>query len=224
MITTCGNGLAPRYHLIVVTFDDAGRPIPFEAEGYFNETPSGIDSLVDLNHDGRAELLFMNFNDGYWITNIYTVQNGRWSRIRGAFAGHNFPLYTRFTNKSNKKAVTPEPERHPFAPDLSNETPVASGTVAGWTWIPTNDTNETPELRITDVDGKTISCSPVYWYDSAKLVIDEPEGRRIARLSRYDRGSVESFLNEVVSRKLKVRAYGSRQTTGCTPELVWAEP
>ncbi|HKC85713.1 MAG TPA: hypothetical protein VKG02_07060, partial [Blastocatellia bacterium] len=65
---TGGNGLAPTSHFFSLTFDELGRPVPFKADGYFQESNKGITDLVDLDRDGRAELIYMNFDDGYWIT------------------------------------------------------------------------------------------------------------------------------------------------------------
>ena len=53
---------------IAITFDDNARRVTFEADGYFQETDEQIFDLVDLNQNGRAELIYMNFNRGYWIT------------------------------------------------------------------------------------------------------------------------------------------------------------
>lgn len=117
---TGGNGLAPTSHLLAITFDDAGRPVTFAAEGYFQELDGQIFDVVDLNGNGRAELIYMNYDDGYWITNIYEVRNGRWRRIVGRHGNRRYPLYTRFTFKPNHKPTLPKRGRHPTAPDLSN--------------------------------------------------------------------------------------------------------
>ena len=117
-VGTGGNGLAPPTHLILLTFDRAGRPHLLEATGYFDARASDIFDLADLDADGRAELLFMVYDDGYWITNLYRVRDARWSRVEGRFAGLNFPLYTRFTHRPNHRPVRPAPGRHPRAPDL----------------------------------------------------------------------------------------------------------
>ena len=58
-----------------------GRPVPFEADGYFQEDGRGIYDLVDLDGDRRAELVYMNFDDGYWVTNLYEAEAGRWRRV-----------------------------------------------------------------------------------------------------------------------------------------------
>src|SRR5215470_5038316 len=39
---TGGNGLAPTSHFFSLTFDKLGRPVPFKADGYFQESNKGI--------------------------------------------------------------------------------------------------------------------------------------------------------------------------------------
>lgn len=118
---TGGNGLAPPTRLVFLTFDRQGRPTLFEADGYFDARDSDIFDLTDLDGDGRAELLFMVFDDGYWVTELYRPRDGRWGRVRGRFAGLTFPAYTRFTNRPNHRPVRPAPGRNPRAPDLLDE-------------------------------------------------------------------------------------------------------
>lgn len=117
-INTGGNGLAPSTRLIFVTFDRQGDPTLLEATGYYQTEPNGIPDLADLDGDRRAELVHMVFSEGYWITNVYRLRESRWSLVRGRFAGLNFPLYTRFTNRPNHTPVRPARGRHPVAPSL----------------------------------------------------------------------------------------------------------
>jgi hypothetical protein len=119
-IGTGGNGLAPPTQLLFLTFDRRGRPALFAATGYFQPQPDGIFDVVDMDGDGRAELLYVVFDDGYWITNFYNMREARWNRVP-ALAGLRFPLYTRFTNRPNHRPVRPAPGRHPVAPDLLEE-------------------------------------------------------------------------------------------------------
>jgi hypothetical protein len=118
---TGGNGLAPPTQLVFLTFDRRGRPSLFEATGYFETQAGGIFDVADMDGDGRAELLYMNYDDGYWITNLYRVRESRWSRVEGRFAGLRFPLYTRFTTRPNHRPVSPASGRNPVAPDLLKE-------------------------------------------------------------------------------------------------------
>jgi hypothetical protein len=227
LMPTCGNGLAPSVHMITVTFDSEGRPIPFEAEGYFELKPGGVDSLVDLNHDGKADLIFMNFNDGYWITNIYTVKDGRWNRIQGRFATRSFPLFTRFTNRPNSKAVTQPSGRMPWAPDLSTVNPVVTGSLVEWKWTPTGVVASNYlnlQLTVSDNAGKRTVCTTNYWYDSARLIFDNADGRQVVHFTQDEPTRVDSLLAEAVSQKLQMRLYGNRDWDHCSPELIWAEP
>jgi len=124
---TGGNGLAPPRHLVFLTFDGRGRPTLLEATGFFDPRDSDIFDLTDLDGDGRAELLFMVFDDGYWITNLYRLRDARWGRVEGRFAGLTFPAYTRFTNRPNHRPVRPAPGRNPRAPDLLKKDVEAAG-------------------------------------------------------------------------------------------------
>ena len=117
-MNTGGNGLAPSTRLIFLTFDRKGNPNLFAGTGFYQSGPDGILDVADLDGDQRAELVHMVFSDGYWITNIYRVRESRWKRVQGSFAGLRFPLYTRFTNRPNHRAVRPARGRNPVAPDL----------------------------------------------------------------------------------------------------------
>jgi hypothetical protein len=221
LMPTCGNGLAPSAHMVAITFDTLGRPLLFEAEGYFEEKSNGIDSLVDLNRDGKADLIFMNFNDGYWITNVYSVNRGRWTRMQGSFSGRTFPLYTRFTTQPNNRAVIPPSTRQPWAPDLSNANPVLTGVIVDWKWPDGNVHDLILHLTIL-AGGQQAVCSPEYWFDSARLVLDRPEGRTISHLSAGERNTVDAMLQEFVAKKVPIRLYGRRSSGHCSPELLWA--
>lgn len=118
---TGGNGLAPPTYLIFLTFDRQGAPSLFRTAGFYELRESGIFEVADLDGDGRAELVYMAFDDGYWITNIYQMRDGRWRRAAGRVAGLRFPLYTRFTKLPNHTPVRPARGRHPLAPDLLRE-------------------------------------------------------------------------------------------------------
>lgn len=120
-IGTGGNGLAPPTRLVFLTLDRAGRPTLFDVTGHFEPRARDIFDVADLDGDGRAELLSMNFDDGYWITNLYRVRDSRWSKIEGRFAGLRLPLYTRFTERPNHRPVRPARGRNPVAPDLIKE-------------------------------------------------------------------------------------------------------
>jgi hypothetical protein len=215
---TGGNGLAPTSHLFTLTFDERGRPVPFEADGYFQEDARGVFDLLDLDRDGHAELLYMNFDDGYWVTTIYEVEGGRWHRVEGAHARRTYPLYTRFTRRANRRPVAPRVGRKPFTPDLSNAAPVARGTLASYVW---GDVSQSEDLKLfVNTDGRRVVCSPVAWFGSFGVVADSPEGREVVTVYGNEEAA-KGLLEAAVQAKSEVTLYGRRSAEGCSPEWLW---
>jgi hypothetical protein len=216
---TGGNGLAPTSHLIALTFDERGRPVLFEADGYFQEDARGVFDLLDLDRDGRAELLYMNFDDGYWITTLYEVEGGRWRRVEGAHGGRRtYPLYTRFTNRANRRPTAPESGRKPFMPDLSNAAPVLRGTLASYEWA---DVSQSENIKLfVSTDGGPVTCSPVSWFGSFGVVSDSAEGREVVTVYGNEEAA-KGLLEAAVKAKSEVTLYGRRSAEGCSPEWVW---
>ena len=219
---TGGNGLAPTSHILAITFDEAGRPVTFEAEGYFQELDGKIFDLVDLNRNGRAELLYMNFDEGYWITNIYEVKNAKWQRISGRHGKRNYPLYTRFTFRENHNPTAPKKGRHPFAPDLSNTSPRLVGQLVSYEWADLTSGQDL-SLMIKDKNGAVVLGKPVSWYSTFMIVLDLPEGRKIVSLSANS-DELKSLLDKIVNSHYEVALFGHRRAGSSSPELLWARP
>lgn len=218
---TGGNGLAPPSHFVAVTFESDGRPVRFEAEGYFDADAKGIFDLRDLNGDGEAELIFMNFSDGYWITNLYTARNARWRRIKGRFGSRVYPLYTRFTNRPNRRAVAPRPGRHPFAPDLSNDMASAGGRLRSYRWANVSQ-SEDVELTFETRAGQQMICRPVSWHASFTVVLERAHERKIFTLAGAEE-TVKAALDEIIASRAEVALYGGRAAEGCSPETLWVK-
>jgi hypothetical protein len=215
---TGGNGLAPTSHFIALTFDEQGRPVTFEADGYFEEDARGVFDLLDLDGDGRAELLYMNFDDGYWVTTIYEAEGGRWRRLDGAHGRRTYPLYTRFTNRPNRRPTTPSPGRKPFTPDLSNAASALRGTLASYEWA---DLSQSENLKLfVNAGGSQVTCSPVAWFGSFGVVSDSDEGREVVTVYGNE-AAAKALLDEAVKSKAEVTFYGRRSAEGCSPESVW---
>ena len=216
---TGGNGLAPSRHIFTLTFDAAGRPVPFEADGYFDDRPEGVFDLVDMDGDGRAELIYMNYDDGYWITNLYEVSDARWHRIAGRHARRAYPLYTRFTFRPNRRPVRPRRGRNPSAPDLSNSAPKRRGRLLSYRWADISH-SEDLALIVSDGRGGEVTCSPVAWYGSFGFVVDSGGGRTI--FSAYgNEERTKSLLDEIAGKKIDVAFYGQRVGGKCSPEWAW---
>jgi hypothetical protein len=220
LAATCGNGLAPSSHLVAVTFERNGRPVRFEAEGYFTPDRKGIPDLRDVDGDGRAELIYMNYSDGYWITHLYTTREARWRRIKGRFGGHEFPLYTRFTLRPNRRAVRPAPGRRPFAPDLSNDAPrLRRLKLLSYRWALVKY-SEDIELNLETSEGRQVKCQPVSWYGSFSVVLDDAKGRKIFSLAGTEE-NVKTSLDEIVAGRYDMSLYGQRDPEKCSPETLW---
>jgi hypothetical protein len=222
---TGGNGLAPPMHVTTLMFDEDGRPVPSEMDGYFEFDKRGIEDLVDLDGDGRAELIRQAWDDGYWITSVYEASGARWHRIEGEHAGRRFPLYTRFTHRSNRVATTPAPGRHPVEGDLSNDSPLRNSHLLAVRWANVAQ-SENPRLVLDD---QTV-CEPVAWYSSMTVILDSASGRTAATLKEPE--SARELLETIRDRRLPVQIMGKRRyavtgdrvskPTGCVPETVWA--
>jgi hypothetical protein len=217
---TMGNGMAPTKHILTLTFDDSGRPILFEIEGFFHEVKDEIFDVVDLNQDGHAEIIYMSHSEGYWVTTLYEINNARWKRIAGKFAERSYPLYTRFTNRANRVAVTPKAGRHPMIDDLSNVTPKFSGLLTSYKWADVNS-SEDISMRVKTAEGKVIVCNLASWYSSFSVVIDNAQGRRIVSMSA-DEKTFKAMLDEVVKNKYEVSFFAQRGNEKTSPEILWA--
>jgi hypothetical protein len=125
-----GNGMAPSSSIRIITFEKNGRPLLFGDWGFYGVDEKGVEDLLDINRDGSAELLSMQFGYGYWINNLYQVKNARWQRVRGKFGRLRYPALTRFThrrpNRSVVRKIIPERRRDveiAMQSDLSNNKP-----------------------------------------------------------------------------------------------------
>jgi hypothetical protein len=216
---TGGNGLAPASRLFALTFDEKGRPVPFEADGYFGEDERGVFDLLDIDRDGRAELLYMNFSDGYWVTTLYEAEGGRWRRVEGAHGRRRYPLYTRFTRRPNRRPVAPRAGRKPFTPDLSTTAPALRGTLASYEWADVSR-SEDLKLFVSGPEGGRVACSPVAWYGSFGVVADSAAGREVVTVHGNE-GAAKALLDAAVGAKSEVALYGRRSAGGCSPEWVW---
>jgi hypothetical protein len=223
---TAGNGLAPSSHVLTLLFDAQGRPVPFEAEGYYDTELKSLPELVDMNCNGRAELVFMNFDDGYWITNIYEAGNARWQRVKGRVGNRAFPLFTRFTHRPNHRAVTPARGRHPRSPDLSNQKPVTEGRIVAFKWAKEggDDAQAATDgmfFVVVNSQGEQLSWVADDWYGSLALIIDTREGRQVISLGT-NRERIKKIFDELISRDARVRLFGRRFADKTSPELIWA--
>ncbi len=77
----------PLFSLSILLMDREGMPTPFFTVVYHGENGDGIKHLVDLNHDGHAELLISTFDEitsdarvgafcsGHWTNQLYRFED-----------------------------------------------------------------------------------------------------------------------------------------------------
>jgi hypothetical protein len=94
----------PLFSLSILLMDRDGMPTPFFTVVYRGENGQGIKHLVDLNRDGRAELLISTYDEiasdphvgvfcsGHWTNQLYEFRDFGVEEIRGTVGGITFPL------------------------------------------------------------------------------------------------------------------------------------
>jgi len=105
-----GNGrLAPPGQITILLMDSNGLPSPHEINFYldFHGPPP---QLVDLDHDGRAELIVSAYDEwgwdarvgpscsGHWTHRLFQIKDLKWVQFEGPIAGLTFPLIHRWTH------------------------------------------------------------------------------------------------------------------------------
>lgn len=218
---TGGSGADPTSSLLLLMFEKNGRPFPFVCTGFFEIDRHGLKDLIDLEGNGKCQLIRQSIDDGYWMTSLYQPVAGRVRRLRN-IAGMSLPLYTRFLTGENHSAIKPPVFRHPFEPDLSNDR-VAQARSANHnhirTVMPLKSSN-LQDTRFVLADGK--QCMPGSIYGTMTVVLDERSGRRMASLSAPD--AFFRLLVEINLRRLPVFLFGAgRDAQGClTREIIFA--
>lgn len=218
MYPTMGTGSAPSAMLMILTFDETGRPIASEFEGYFEVKQTGLVDLVDTNKNGKAELIYMHNDEDYWMTSLYELTNARWQKLEKS-AGFQYPLYTRYTREPNHKAVQPDAKHHPYPADLTNQTAGITGTLKDVTWADMKY-DESNALSVETAQGikQCVINAP---FGSFTLLLDTPEERKIVSFSAED-ASLQMLLMDMKKQAYPVQLYGQRSAKQCSPTLLWA--
>jgi hypothetical protein len=226
----CGVGLAPPIWLDLITFERTGRPVLLSLSGYFFDGDSDFAALRDLNHDGKADLIDMDWHDGYWSTTVYQIHNGHWQRANGKFASRSYPLYTRFTERPNRKPVTPRQKAALFVRDFSNRTPWLTGTLSA---VITSTPNVTPfdldpsdkrwrkqnphiaQFTLIPALGQPQNC------ENAEILTDDTPAGRLIYGNDLPPEQLIDLQQRALAKKMKIRLYGRERGSLCRPQSVW---
>lgn len=172
------NDLSKRSRLLILMFEKNGRPFPWLVDGFFQVDRYGVKDLLDLDLDGKAELIRQDVDDGYWLCSIYEAGSARWSLLRN-MAGLNLPLYTRYSSQSNRAAIIPAVFRNPKEKDLSNQAPAANCMLLGRLL----SYAERPDIKGQDQVELTFSQlhKPKHIKNEEQVcvILEEKKGRRI---------------------------------------------
>jgi hypothetical protein len=215
---TGGVGMSPNAHILFLLRDRDQRPVALEMEGYFNFDAKGLAELLDLDGDGRAELVRQDYDDGYWVTSLYEFRANRAHRIQGDHGGRIFPLYTRFTNQGNRTPVTPKPHRHPRESNLSNQ--IGDAEFVRLSKLTFESRSNLVEFEATNGHSYCVNTKR----GTATVSIDAGSSRRSATVGVQDQ--TNPLLKRIVRDKLPVLVSGRRYERGVPGEgcveSIWA--
>ena len=88
--------MTPLYSMTILQMDSQGLPVPFFTVMYHGENGEAIKHLLDLDHDGRPELLISSYDEnvsdprvggfcsGHWVNQLYRFRSLGVEEIRGA--------------------------------------------------------------------------------------------------------------------------------------------
>jgi hypothetical protein len=213
--------------LTLLLTDNLGRPIPWHAVGHYDEAAQGLANLVDLDRDGRAELLFLHV-DGIdrgqaRATSLfrYEVRDARLKRVDGRSAGEIFPArLPREVRVNNEPDLTTAIEPNPPALTITSVVPGRPGSCG--VQIPmnrlgTDAVNATAAEAATDAcydkmtlsDGRTLNLPAI-------VVLEKPKVRELA-IYATGRSVIEAKI-----RGLSVQFSGQVCDGSCRPFMMWA--
>jgi hypothetical protein len=211
-----GNGrLAPPGTITVVLLDQQGLPVPFEAPLYDDLGPRHV---VDVLHDGRAQLALGAYDEngwdnrsgvfcsGHWVTDLYETTGFNWQGFQGAVGSVTFPLVHRWTYWPDCNYPSPEPWKEFVG---TGQYSTASADIA----------------RLETSDSGWAKLAPAEGCDSfgVGMIVYDQRGRRdiaLAANSEY----AEDLLERILADKAEVALRGvQRKERGyCTANLLWA--
>jgi hypothetical protein len=217
--------MTPLFSLSILLMDGDGLPVPFFTVVYKGENGDGIKHLVDLNHDGHAELLISSYDEGvsdplaetfgsgHWATQLYQFKDLGAEEIRGAFGGIKFPFIHNWTYRSTQSIGRQTPR--PVQPVVLYE----------------HGTSKRPEaittIRKSSSEGGFFAIDPVAGCKAVSpsvVVFDRPKIREIGFPSMWN--TYTGDLVDTIRRdgaQAKLRGINDRFGDGdCSVNLMWA--
>lgn len=211
---TGGAGMAPDTWILVLSFDEQAKPVPFYVTtSHADYDNKGISDVLNLDGTG-PELLQQswaetnpNERSGYYITTLYQQRGIYWYRTDGQHGAKTFPLYEKWARLPNKPHLVDPPELSTYLSDYGN------------------DPRTGIRSRILSIDKHGIHTGPELGCELESIgmaVEDSKSGRQIE--ADY---SLESspLLAEIARAHLPVTFTGVKRwpnTDQCYASIVWA--
>lgn len=214
---TGGAGMAPGAWILILSFDEKGRPAPFYVRGYAVYDSKGIMDVLNLDGTG-PELLQQNWvetnsipdtRSGYYVTTLYQQRGIYWYRADGRHGAKNFPLFERWVMLPNR-----QPEEV-AAPRESKE----------WLSDFGNDPKSGIRSRILSANESGIDTGPELGcrLESVDVVVrDSPKGREI-QMDPFFAGRSGTVLEEIAKARVSAIFTGLNGKGRCRASVVWAE-
>ncbi len=199
--------MGPATWLLVLSFDQVGRPVPF-----FITTHGGIDDVLDFDGTG-PELLEQDYqgsmrdDPGYYVTTLYQQRGTYWYRSDGQHGAHMFPTSEKWsvTWKEQPAALTIPPVFKRAVLDSGNDP--ATGIKAVVTGV--------GEYNTVHV-GPESGCSVV---SPGVVVRDTPDGRSI-EMERF--GQSLEILAKAHTIVVLTGVYHLSGSMDCNARIAWA--
>jgi hypothetical protein len=213
--------------LTIIMIDDRGRPVPWQAPGYFDVDDHGVRDLLDLDQDGRAELAYLHLEGGRFegqrsSLSLYKAGKAHWQRMSGRLAGLLFPI------------LRPAGAKLTEDPDLSNAidprkislgiTSLAPGIKGNCgLQLPLDPESNNPRADVSASEAIGQTCYDTMVLSNGResrlpemIVVDSAHGRDVAL------GDTGRLIGEAKERRLSVQIVGSFCESDCRPFLLWA--
>ncbi len=219
-----GNGrMTPVFSLSILLMDTDRMPVPFFTTVYKGENGDSIKHVLDLSHDGRAELLVSNYDEnasdphvipmcsGHWVHQLYRFIDFGAEEIRGTRGGIKFPFVYNWS--LGKKCSDDQGASYPLeAANLEDDSTSTRAVV-------------TTRLRTKADNVDLMEIDPVHACKQIRasvLVYDHPAVREIAFPNLFTSSSTD--LSEKIRRaKARVELRGlHKNDSGCFVNVLWA--
>lgn len=215
--------------LTLLLIDNLGRPVPWQAVGHYDEGDQGIANLVDLDRDGRAELLFLHVEGidrgRARVTSLsrYEIKNARLKRVDGRFATETFPARVpRGARVTEEPDLTTALDPNPPALTIASLVPARQGNCG--VQIAIDQAGQPSTVDRIAAEAATEACYDKLILSDGRtlnlpaIVILENQDRREVALDATIRSVIEANM-----RRLPVEFTGQVCDGSCRPFMMWAD-